>query len=67
MGLENDVCPQYGKELAVTVPAGHRLVRIVQDPHYDAPYREDDKKCVTQMSRCPHCKDSFGAVTRDET
>lgn len=67
MGVENAVCPQCGKELAVTVPSGHRLKRIVQDSYYDAPCHEHDKKCVTQMSKCPHCKYTFGAVTRDET
>lgn len=63
MGIENAVCPHCGNELIVTVPTGHRLVKIVQDANMSGWV---DEKWVTQMSRCPHCHKDFGAVTKDE-
>ncbi len=65
MGTENAVCPYCGEVVLVTVPSGHRLWSIVQNPEYDAAHNEDDKRLSTQWSRCPHCNRSFGAVTRD--
>ncbi|GAF70116.1 unnamed protein product [marine sediment metagenome] len=66
MGTENAVCPRCGKEVLVTVPSGHRLWSIVENPQYDAAAHEDDETLATQMSRCSYCNSSFGAVTRDE-
>jgi len=67
MGVENAVCPYCGKEIIVTVPAGHRLRNIVQNPKYNPASHEGDKKLTTQWSKCSHCNHEFGAVTRDET
>jgi len=57
MGLENVCCPNCGKEAFATVPSGHRLVRI--QSRSNRPY------CDVEMQECmcPHCKETFYAVT----
>ena len=63
MAIENVICPRCGRETLATVPSGHRLVRVVENAKYDC---SSDRGCVTQWCRCSKCKDSFGAVTKEE-
>jgi len=66
VGIENVICPRCGRETLATVPSGHKLIRVVENPKYDAARYERDSESVTQMCKCSKCNSQFGAVTREE-